>query len=53
VYRRILEGEIENWKSYVSGLNNEDKDLFYQMLKLTNKYYPLIEAKEKVMLHNL
>jgi hypothetical protein len=45
MYRRILDREIENWKSYASGLNNEDKKLFYQMLKSVNKYSPSIEAK--------
>ena len=42
---RILDREIENWESYASKLNNEDKKLFYQMLKSVNKYSPSIEAK--------
>ena len=45
MYRRILDREIENWSSYASKLNNEDKKLFYQMLKSANKYFPSIEAK--------
>ena len=46
MYRRILDREIENWEGYASaGLNNEDKKLFYQMLKSANKYSPSIEAK--------
>jgi hypothetical protein len=45
LYRRILDREIENWESYASGLNETDKELFYQMLKSTSKYYPSIEAK--------
>ncbi|HJT85977.1 MAG TPA: hypothetical protein VJ697_15965 [Nitrososphaeraceae archaeon] len=45
MYRRILDREIENWESYASQLNNEDKKLFYQMLKSVNKYSPSIEAK--------
>ena len=45
MYRRILDKEIENWESYASELNNEDKELFYQMLKSANKYAPSIEAK--------
>jgi hypothetical protein len=45
MYRRILDREMENWQSYASRLNENDKDLFYQMLNLANKYSPSIEAK--------
>ena len=45
MYRRVLDREIENWESYASGLNETDKELFYQMLKSANNYSPSIEAK--------
>ena len=45
MYRRILDREIENWESYTSELINEDKKLFYQMLKSANKCSPSIETK--------
>ena len=45
MYRRILDREIENWESYASELNNEDRKLFYQMFKSVNKYPTSIEAK--------
>ena len=45
MYRRVLDREIENWESYASGLNERDKELFYQMLKSANNYSPSIEAK--------
>jgi hypothetical protein len=45
MYRRILDREIENWEGYASELNNDDKKLFYQMLKSVNKYSPSIETK--------
>lgn len=45
MYRRILDREIENWEGYASGLYNEDRKLFYQMLNSVNKYSPSIEAK--------
>ncbi|HET7642927.1 MAG TPA: hypothetical protein VFK40_05425 [Nitrososphaeraceae archaeon] len=45
MYRRILDREIENWEDYASELNNDDKKLFYQMLKSVNKYSPSIETK--------
>ena len=45
MYRRISDREIENRESYASQLNENDKELFYQMLKSVNKYSPSIEAK--------